>query len=193
MSSIGNIPISHSLPITMTQGTAPGDPAPPKDQSTERLSAMAKKFLAAKNDPNCARVPYEPEPWKPAHYFFYGSLMDERKLTEVLRLDSPPVLRPASIVGYSIKMWGPYPALVDGPPGNVVSGMIYEVQKEDHEKRLAYYETNAYRCASCFIKPTTGDQIFGKTFVWADDPNDEDLSPGSFDFEAWKKAQSAFE
>ena len=120
--------------------------------------------------------------------------MDEQQLKKVLSLGSPPALRlrPASIVGYSIKMWGPYPTLVDGPPGNVVNGMIYEVQKEAHEKRLAYYETNAYRCALCLIKPGTGkEEIFGKTFVWANDPNDQVLSPGSFDLEAWKRAHSA--
>ena len=150
---------------------------------------MAKKFwYAARYDSD--NTPYEPPPWKPVYYFFYGSLMDDRKLTQVLRLNSPPVLRPASIIGYSIKMWGPYPTLVDGPPGNVVSGMAYEVQKEDHEKRLAYYETNAYRCAACSIQPGTGgeSEISGKTFVWAKGPDDEDLSPGSFDLEAWKKA-----
>jgi gamma-glutamylcyclotransferase (GGCT)/AIG2-like uncharacterized protein YtfP len=158
----------------------------------EHFSGMAKKFLAARNDPGNSHVTYEPEPWKPVHYFFYGSLMDEKQLTQVLRLKSPPTLRPASIVGYSIKMWGPYPALIDGPPGNVVSGVVYEVQRPDHEKRLAYYETDAYRCAACFIVPgTQGEQMFGKTFVWADDPNDGELSVGSFDFEAWKRARSS--
>jgi len=151
---------------------------------------MAKKFLAAQNDPSNTHITHQREPWKPVHYFFYGSLMDEHQLTHVLSLKSPPVLRPASIVGYSIKMWGPYPTLVDGPPGNVVNGMVYEVQKEHHEKRLAYYETNAYRCASCSIGPGGGGEaIFGKTFVWASDPDDEELSVGSFDLEAWKKAR----
>lgn len=153
---------------------------------------MARKFLAAKNGPNYTWGTYQPGSWKPVYYFFYGSLMDEQRLTGVLRLNSPPVLRPASIVGYSIKMWGPYPALISGPPGNIVNGMVYEVQRENHEKRLAYYETNAYKCTSCFINPGTGgEQIVGKTFVWARDPNNKDLSPGSFDFEAWKKAHSA--
>ena len=151
---------------------------------------MAKKFwYAARYDIDTTPPTYVPPPWKPVYYFFYGSLMDDRKLTEILRLDSPPVLKPASIVGYSIKMWGPYPTLVDGPPGNVVNGMAYEVQKEGHEKRLEYYETDAYRCASCLIRPGSGgEEISGKTFVWANGPDDEDLSPGSFDLEAWKKA-----
>ena len=116
--------------------------------------------------------------------------MDDRQLKKVLRLDSPPVLRPASIVGYSIKLWGPYPALVGGPVGSVVTGVVYEVQTEEHEKRLSYYETDAYRCVPCSINPGEGgEQISGKTFVWADDPNDEDLTVGSFDFEGWKKAR----
>ena len=153
---------------------------------------MAMKFAAAANDPNYTPGDYQPKPWEPVHYFFYGSLMDDQKLTEILRLKSTPVLRPASIVGYSIKMWGPYPTLVDGPPGNVVNGMVYEVQQQDHEKRLAYYETDAYRSRSCDIKlGEGGEEIVGKTFVWASDPNDEDLSPGSFDLEAWKKAHYA--
>lgn len=130
---------------------------------------------------------HETEPWKPIQYFFYGTLMDEGVLTTVLRLKFPPVLRPAHIVDYSIKMWGPFPALTDGPAGNVVNGMAYEVQEEAHEKRLAHYETDAYRCVSCFIKPASGgDPISGKTFVWAGHPND--LRPGTFNWGARKNA-----
>ena len=117
--------------------------------------------------------------------------MDEHRLTKVLNLDSPPLLSPASLVGYSTKMWGPYPALIDGPPGNTVNGMVYEVQREDHEKLLADSETDAYRSALCYIRPGEGGKgFFGKTFVWAGDPNDEELSAGNFDFGAWKKVWS---
>lgn len=77
------------------------------------------------------------------------------------------------------------------PPGNVVNGMVYEVQQEEHAKRLAYYETDAYRCALCFIRLGVEEEIFGKTFVWAGDPNDGDLSAKRVDSEAWKKARSA--
>jgi len=153
---------------------------------------MAEKFRLAGLHGGIHPVSAEPIPWKPVHYFFYGSLMDEKQLAKVLRLDSPPVLRPASVVGYSIKMWGPYPTLVDGPTDNVVNGVVYEVQKEDHEKRLAYYETNAYLCVWCDIGPgTEGKRITGKTFAWAKGSNDRDLSEGSFDLEAWRKARDA--
>ena len=73
-----------------------------------------------------------------------------------------------------------------------MNGMVYEVQRKAHERRLARYETDAYRSASCSIKfGAGGEQIFGKTFVWADDPNDGALSVGSFDFEAWKRKRTA--
>lgn len=116
--------------------------------------------------------------------------MDERQLTRVLRLAHPPVLRPASIVGCSIKMWGQYPALVDGPPGNVLNGMAFEVQNEKQEGMLSRYETTAYKTTTCFIKPASGGaQILGKTFIWAENQDDRILRPGSFDLEGWKKAQ----
>lgn len=135
--SIG--PHPPSLLTIVTPGTRYSAKMSSKDGETRGISNTVK------NDTD------GPEPWKPVQYFFYGSLMDERKLTEVLRLTHPPVLRPASIVGYSIKMWGPYPTLVDGPPGNVVNGMTYEVQNEANEGRLAYYETKAYKCTTCLL------------------------------------------
>lgn len=142
----------------------------------------AEEFLSGQNNTG------EQEPWKPVQYFFYGTLMNEQQLVQVLHLTHPPILRPATIIGYSVKMWGPYPTLIEGPPENVVNGVAYEVQNERQEKRLAYYETDAYKSATCFIKPASGgDQIVGKTFVWAGDPNDRILRPGRFDLEAWKE------
>ena len=122
---------------------------------------MAKKFLAvSRNCPADSDVDHQPEPWKPTHFFFYGSLMDERQIATVLDLDSPPVLSLASVDSYTIKMWGPHPVLVDASPGHVVNGMVYEVQREDHEEALADYETDAYRCAVCCIRPGDGGEPF---------------------------------
>lgn len=189
--------LSSSLPApfltVFATDTTPNAPAPSRDVERDHLSPMARKFqIAAQLESAGIQASPVPEPWKPVYYFFYGSLMDDEQLTTVLRLTSPPVLRPASIVGYSIKLWGPYPALVDGPPGNVVNGMMYEVRRENHERRLAYYETSSYKCVSCPITPGTGEeQITGKTFVWAGEP--EELSEGTFDLEAWRKARSGSE
>ncbi|MCJ1264034.1 hypothetical protein MMC22_003905 [Lobaria immixta] len=46
------------------------------------------------------------------HMFFYGTLMDPTTLQWVLELPSPPVLRPATVTGFAVKMWGVYPVLI---------------------------------------------------------------------------------
>lgn len=40
------------------------------------------------------------------HHFLCGSLMDPFVLRRVLNLTERPRLKPASIVGYHVKMWG---------------------------------------------------------------------------------------
>ncbi|KAL1961881.1 hypothetical protein VTN77DRAFT_961 [Rasamsonia byssochlamydoides] len=79
-----------------------------------------------------------------------------------------PELYPAKIVGYNIKLlWGDYPALLDGPPGNVVHGMAYKVQSQAEVDRLIAYQTDMYRSEGCLIKFEDGsDEILGNTFDW---------------------------
>jgi len=91
---------SQPLCSEYTAGTSSDASAPPKDKGKTRLSAMARKFLAARNDLTTATSPNHG-----SHSTISSTaLMDEQRLTKVLRLDSPPVLRPASIIGYSIRM-----------------------------------------------------------------------------------------
>lgn len=70
-------------------------------------------------------------------YFLYGSLMDPFVLRRVLNLTETPRLRPASIVVYHVKMWGPYPALTvtDEATTTVVRGMVYEVKSSKMKDR----------------------------------------------------------
>lgn len=118
-------------------------------------------------------------------YFFYGSLMDPTQLQRVLGLkDRPRNLVPAEIVGYHIQMWGPYPALIDGPPGSVVKGMAYEVEGEEGKDKLAHYETDNYQEHRCTIRLEGGAQVSGTTFEWAGDM--DDLKEGSFDLKDWQ-------
>jgi hypothetical protein len=123
-------------------------------------------------------------------YFFYGTLMDPRILTEVLGLASKmkPDLRPGYIIGYSCKLWGQYPALVDGPPGNIVEGMVYNVQTVEDGEKLAAYETRNYGVKPCFITYTDGKEpatAFGNTFTFAGHPRE--LNEGEFDLKLWLK------
>ena len=52
--------------------------------------------------------PFESPPFQKTLFFFYGSLMDSTTLTKVLNLTEPPILQPATIIGYSYKLWGRY-------------------------------------------------------------------------------------
>ncbi|KAI0597001.1 hypothetical protein F4775DRAFT_271400 [Biscogniauxia sp. FL1348] len=52
------------------------------------------------------------ENFKPCYMFFYGTLMDKEMLQVAAGLSSAPELRPATITGWQLKMWGPYPTLV---------------------------------------------------------------------------------
>lgn len=112
--------------------------------------------------------------------------MDPSFLSEVLNLSEKPILRPAKLVGYSLKLWGPYPALIDGPPEAVVQGMVYEVKSEKHGARLADYETNAYAPAACRIHFTDDEEPIetnGTIFKYAGSPLD--VEDGEFDLKVW--------
>ncbi|KAJ0116657.1 hypothetical protein J7T55_009807 [Diaporthe amygdali] len=118
-------------------------------------------------------------------YFFYGSLMDPTQLQRVLNLKNRPrSLVPAEIVGYHIQMWGPYPALIDGPPGNVVKGIAYEIEGEEAKNKLADYETGNYKEHRCTIRLKGGAQVSGITFEWSGDM--DDLKDASFDLKDWQ-------
>ncbi|KAK7736480.1 hypothetical protein SLS63_003458 [Diaporthe eres] len=126
-----------------------------------------------------------------ALYFFYGSLMDPSVLRRVLNLAERPRLRPASIVGYHVKMWGPYPALTltDEAAGPVVRGMAYEIKGSKKKDRLAAYETGNYREHKCLVSVDGSEEkVFGNTFVWAGD--DALLKEGSFDLRDWQQMYS---
>ena len=74
---------------------------------------------------------YDYDAFQKEFYFFNGTLMDPKTLAEVLRLPIRPKCYPAKIVGYSCKLWGPYPALVDNPPRAIVHGMACKVQSSE--------------------------------------------------------------
>ncbi|KAJ9396373.1 hypothetical protein DTO282F9_6671 [Paecilomyces variotii] len=129
-------------------------------------------------------------PFRKEYYFFYGTLMDPATLMKVLDLSEEPTLLPTKVAGYYIKLWGKYPALLDGKPGNWVYGMAYEVQSQEHLDRLVAYETDKYRIESCGIYPADSDEnstdiLFGQTFLWDGKP--EELSEGEFSLETWKR------
>jgi hypothetical protein len=107
-------------------------------------------------------------------------------LAEILGLENEPDLRPAYIIGYECKLWGQYPALLNGAQGSLVEGAVYHVQTVEDGGRLAAYETGNYKTESCLINYMDGkepSQDLGYTFMFAGNPND--LSKGSFDLKVW--------
>lgn len=134
----------------------------------------------------------KPKIWQKKSYFFYGTLKQPQTLSRILEKPVPQsALHSAYIVGYSIEMWGQYKALVDGPQGNIVEGTAYELQTEEDEERLAFYETSAYEVAPCKIHfPKEGEEvgpktISGKTFRYAGDA--QALREGRWDRKLWLK------
>ena len=135
--------------------------------------------------------------------------MDPSFLAEVLALPSHrrPKMRPAKMVGYAVKLWGQYPALLDGEAGQEVYGMAWRVREKKDAVRLAEYETRAYRPAPCLIELTTdeggddddddynnsgksgfvggkGTVLQGHAFKFRDG-NESELREGSFDLKNW--------
>ena len=139
----------------------------------------------------------QPKVYQKSWYFFYGTLKDPKILAHVLDDSSitSSSLRPAYIVGYARTMWGQYQALVDGHTGTVVDGMAFEVESEEDERKLASYETNAYRVTPCIIRFISESQeiepeeVHGKTFKYAGDARA--LKEGRWDRKLWVRNMAA--
>lgn len=172
----------------------------------EQPSLMARKFLAhaaaIEQDPSLEEKERERNhlygEWLQQKrdgkelYFFYGSLMDPAVLRKVLVSRDIAQLRPARIVGYQVKMWGTYPALLDGEPGQIVRGMVCEIEGGQNKDRLAAYETSNYdvRKVLVYIDGEEGD-FYGNAFEWIGD--EEDLKEGVFDLKDWQMRRAEHE
>lgn len=107
-------------------------------------------------------------------------------LVEILGLDNEPELRPAQLRGYDCKLWGQYPALVQGHADNLVVGAAYDVQTVEDAEKLTAYETRNYMPVLCSIEYTDGKpptQQLGHAFLYVG--NVRDLSEGTFDLKIW--------
>lgn len=64
--------------------------------------------------------------------------------------------------------------LIDGKPGQEISGYAFMVHTEEQGQKLARYETNAYEEACCLIYFTDEEEpaeASGKTFMYTGDAN----------------------
>ncbi|KAI9773627.1 MAG: hypothetical protein M1840_006901 [Geoglossum simile] len=123
-------------------------------------SAMQRKFLNDSGDFLDLNIPS----YRRRYYFFYGTFMDPSTLAKVLGISYRPTTRPATATGYKCKLWGQYSALVDGPPGETVSGVAYEIQSQDEKTKLEMYEGDSYALEGCLIKFEDSSQVLELTF-----------------------------
>jgi hypothetical protein len=136
-------------------------PLQPSTKLSTTVSPFIKKLQATpqghSSESTIQLRPVDPFASPCGSYFFYGILMDAALLSEILSLSTLPTLRPAKVTGYSLKLWGQCPALVDGEPGELVEGMLYDVTELRHAERLAEYETSASWPVHCLIYVREGD------------------------------------
>ncbi|KAJ5112248.1 hypothetical protein N7532_000293 [Penicillium argentinense] len=169
---------------------------------TDKPSLMVREFLVddSKNTTKRYQTSFErsveeswPEEAFQRHYcFFYGTLMDPDILSRVLKSSKkPPIMHRARVMGYQVKLWGLYPALLDGESLNPVDGMAYELRSQTQLDRLATYETEQYRLQACLIDLLSDDgvgkTIEGVTFVW--NGEQDELKEGTFNLKQWKKEE----
>ncbi|KAJ5172078.1 hypothetical protein N7492_004671 [Penicillium capsulatum] len=177
-------------------GMPPPPPPPPPENPSSKVSEYVLKLRTAPPDVffQATNLPPVADPSKAPSgvYFFYGTLTDPSMVREILGLEDDPDFRPAYIKGFKCKLWGQYPALVDGPDA-VVEGAAYHVQTGAHGAKLAAYETNHYCITPCHIhysdemKPT--DDL-GYTFKYQG--NLKDLSDDIFDLMTWLRRMGRY-
>ncbi|KAJ5175666.1 uncharacterized protein N7482_001543 [Penicillium canariense] len=166
-------------------------------------SLMVRKFLnhsasghesteSLRASPNSSEEGSAPADFFERQYcFVYGTLMDPETLSQVLRTShSLPIMSRARVIGYEIKPWGPYPALVDGESRQPVDGMAFEILSKTQLDRLVSYETEIYQLQPCLIDILEHDSsvertVDGVTFMW--NGQRAELQEGKFDLKDWKK------
>lgn len=156
------------------------------------FTAMERKFMQYNAQETTSLPTYDPEALKAANprvYFVYGSLMDPATLQAVTKAREPPKLRPATISGYHLKMWGRYPALLNRRPLLSVHGMAFEIGEfEDVDQirqRLQNYEGPNYRPLGCLVQyEGNGERVRANTFEWVGEQSE--LKEGVFDLKDYQ-------
>jgi len=171
-----NAPLTTPLPQSASSA---GSSA--QSKSSEQITAQS---LVAKQ-----KFPVESPkvPFTPCYMFFYGSLMDIDILQLIAGLKSSPTMAPATITGFRMRMWGPFPTIIKAETGKV-TGTYWKCDQEDHFQRLKAYETNAYSWCFCDAETEDGKVLKGcRTFCWRGNPESDELEDGKFDLAHYQK------
>ncbi|KAJ5772551.1 hypothetical protein N7520_003080 [Penicillium odoratum] len=137
-------------------------------------SPMMRKFLnhsASGHDSTQSMSTPPTSSFERQYCFFYGALMEPETLSQVSRKsDSLPVMSRARVIGSDVKLWGPYPALIDGEPLRPVEGMAFKILSKTQPDRLVSYETDNYQLQPCLIdilnhNDSVRSTVDGVTFI----------------------------
>jgi gamma-glutamylcyclotransferase (GGCT)/AIG2-like uncharacterized protein YtfP len=172
-------------PRRQEQTARPPPPQLPKKDSSHVLHRNATKrlMLALLGE----RTEHKEPPLTPCHLFFYGTLTDPEVLQTVINSKNTPTMPRATAKGFTVKMWGIYPALLPCSAGEVL-GAVWECASDAHFQRLAEYETSAYSWYKCTVVLEDGTEVLNcYTFCWAGDADSKELESGSFDLERYQK------
>ncbi|KAI1497362.1 hypothetical protein F5X99DRAFT_423576 [Biscogniauxia marginata] len=150
-------------------------------------SSTASTPRSGKSEATTSKVHIDAQAFQPCYMFFYGSLMDAQVLQQIARLPSPPVLEPAWISGWEMKMWGSFPTLIpaaalaadnsitttttkqpeqersssssSSPLGseNIIRGVAWKLTTYAQFAHLQEYETDHYEPRVCTIHRTDAD------------------------------------
>jgi hypothetical protein len=133
------------------------------------------------------------EQFEREYFFFYRTLMDPGILAQVLRMPnlSPKIIR-AKVIGYDVKLWGSYPALVDGVPDQPVDGIAFEILSQTQLDRLISYETEKEELVPYAIEILNQQNeiertVDGVTFKW--NYERDELLKRKFNLKQWKREQ----
>ncbi|KAI1168584.1 hypothetical protein F5B18DRAFT_595724 [Nemania serpens] len=209
------IPISPSsvssndaAPIAAPDITEAGAVASRDDKSgrDEEIHFPTEYDDEASYPDRCIVMPRDVEAtFEPFYFFFYGSLQVRSVLRSVCDIkhkeedddDDDAIFRTnASIRGWEVKMWGPYPALIpaiadaDGEDGRV-RGVAWLCEKHEHVTRLCSYETDAYRIAYCDVEVPSADgngvEILKNARTFVSIFAAHELRRGAFDLEDYQE------
>ncbi|KAJ5574300.1 uncharacterized protein N7459_008727 [Penicillium hispanicum] len=116
-------------------------------------------------------------PFQKQYCFLYGTLKDPGILSTVLHSSEPPKMRPARVISFYVKLWGPYPTLLVGPPFQPIEAPAYEMQSQEECDRIVAYESDKLRlhpCLIAFLDDPDGvkEIVEGVTFVWNGPPQE---------------------
>lgn len=138
----------------------------------QNQGAMKHKFDDSMRNGGAVHVPQKPRvrPATPSWYFFYGTLTNPKRLSEVAELDEQPTMTKAKIIRSSLKYFGHYPVLCTG--NATVDGVAWFVPTSSIIERIRQYESDAYKEYPKFIELENGDEILAMTFIWNGDEED---------------------